>query len=337
MIVKKKKDAAEVTPVTLQATAKAVKTRGARRGAAKAAASNQRAAEVQATKPRIANAGAANPLITVAIPCYNEEAILDTTYKRIKRACEAQGLSYEIIFGNDGSSDRTLKMLKAFASADSHVRVTSHYPNRGAGYTYREMWAAARGDIIIHMDADLAMPAEVALPALLTPLKDSAEVAIGSRYVGVKADYPLKRRIFSKGYIMLGRCLFRLDVNDTQTGFIAFYRNILPALDPRADGFEILVEIIAQAKAAGFRVAEVGLPWFHDTTSGETQVWSESLKILVGTLRVRRRFSRFKFKRRTGGASECHGLNGPGASLSGQDASRVELEASRTLKGKGKR
>jgi len=217
------------------------------------------------------------------------------------------------------------------------VRVTSHYPNRCAGYTYREMWAAARGDIIVHMDADLAMPAEVALPALLAPLKDNAEVAIGSRYVGLKAHYPLKRRIFSKGYIMLGRFLFDLDVNDTQTGFIAFYRNILPALDPRADGFEILVEIIAQAKAAGFRIAEVGLPWFHDTTSGETEVWSESLKILVGTLRVRRRLSRLKLKRRSGGVSEGHGLDGPGAGLSRQDATRVEPGAGRTLKGKGKR
>jgi dolichol-phosphate mannosyltransferase len=247
----------------------------------------------------VAGAGAGkSPVLTVAIPCYNEEAILDASYKSLKETCEAQGVTYEIIFGNDGSSDRTLEMLEGFAAADPLVRVTSHYPNRGAGYTYREMWAAARGEIIIHMDADLAMPAEVAVPTLLGALTDGADVAVGSRYVGIKADYPLKRRIFSRGYTMLTRLLFNLEVVDTQTGFIGFYSRILPELDPQADGFEILVEFIAQANEAGFRVAEVGIPWFHDTTSGETEVWSESVKMLAGTLRVKRRFNQFKRERR---------------------------------------
>ncbi|MDO8736740.1 MAG: glycosyltransferase family 2 protein [Thermoleophilia bacterium] len=231
--------------------------------------------------------------MSVAVPCYNEEAIIEASYRRIKDTCEAQGVTYEIIFGNDGSSDATLGMLEALAASDPAVRITSHSPNRGAGYTYRELYGAARGDIIIQMDCDLAMPVEVSIPTFLEALK-TADVAVGSRYVGIKADYPLKRRIFSRGYTMLTRMLFDLSVVDTQTGFMGFYRKILPALDLNADGFELLVEFIAQANAAGFHVAEVGLPWFHDTTSGETEVWSESMKMLAGTLRVKRRFNRLK-------------------------------------------
>ncbi|MEK6536703.1 MAG: glycosyltransferase family 2 protein, partial [Actinomycetota bacterium] len=179
------------------------------------------------------------PVLTMAIPCYNEENILDANYRRLKETCEAQGMPYEIIFGDDGSEDHTLEMIEGFAAADRQVRVTSHFPNRGAGFTYREMWQAARGEIIIHMDADLAMPAEVALPTLLAALMDGADLAVGSRYVGIKAEYPLKRVIFSRGYTMLTRLLFNLDVVDTQTGFIGFHKRILPALDPRSDGFEI--------------------------------------------------------------------------------------------------
>lgn len=235
----------------------------------------------------------AAPKISICVPCYNEEAIIEASYRRIKDTCEAQVVDYEIIFGNDGSSDSTPAMLEEIAKADSTVRVTSHHPNRGAGYTYREMYEAARGEIVIQMDCDLAMPVEVAVPAFLEELK-SSDLAIGSRYVGIKADYPLKRRIFSRGYTMLTRMLFHMDVVDTQTGFMAFDRKILPSLDLSADGFELLVEFIAQANAAGFMVSEVGLPWFHDTSSGETEVWSESVKMLAGTLRAKRRFNRLK-------------------------------------------
>jgi len=242
----------------------------------------------------------AEPIFSVGIPCYNEEAIIEASYRRVKDTCEAQGVTYEIIFGNDGSTDRTLELLRDIAAADSSVRVTSHDPNRGAGFTYREMYKAARGEIIIQMDADLAMPVEVAIPTFLEALKD-ADMAIGSRYVGIKADYPLKRIIFSRGYTMLTRVLFNLDIVDTQTGFMGFYQKILPALDLQVDGFEMLVEFIAQANYAGFKLVEVGLPWFHDTTSGETEVWSESMKMLAGTLRLKRRLNRRGYGRRRPG------------------------------------
>lgn len=233
----------------------------------------------------------AGPLLSMVIPCYNEEAVVRDTHGRLKAACEALGSAYEIIFGNDGSSDRTLPELEAIAAKDSAVRVVSHFPNRGAGYTYRQMYAAARGGIIVQMDADLAVPPEVALPALMDTLRD-CEVAVGSRYAGITPDYPLKRRIFSRGYILINQLLFNLEVLDTQTGCIGFYRDILPLLDLRADGFEALLEFIVQAQGCGLRVTEVGLPWFHDTTSGETAVLSESVKMLAGTLKLRCRLGR---------------------------------------------
>lgn len=226
--------------------------------------------------------------MTLAIPCYNEEAIIEATYRRLKKTCEAQEIDYEIIFGNDGSSDRTEELLNKIAATDGRVRLTSHYPNRGAGYTYREMYQAAQGDVILQMDADLAMPAEIAVPALLSALEQS-DVAVGSRYVGVKADYPLKRRIFSRGYTMLTHLLFKFEIMDTQTGCLGFYRRLLEDINLESDGFEMLLELLVQTSRKGYQVTEIGLPWFHDTTSGETRVLSESIKMLAGTLRVKKR------------------------------------------------
>ena len=119
---------------------------------------------------------------SVAVPCYNEEPVIAASYRRLKATCQAQGAGYEIIFGNDGSSDGTPGILEEIAAADSCVKVTSHYPNRGAGYTYREMYKKARGEIIIQTDADLAMPPEVSVPALLGAL-EGADVAVGSRFL----------------------------------------------------------------------------------------------------------------------------------------------------------
>lgn len=244
----------------------------------------------------------AGPQLSLVIPCYNEEAVIEASYRRVKAICESLASEYEIILGNDGSSDNTLRLIEEIAADDGHVMVTSHYPNRGAGYTYREMYKAARGEIIIQMDADLAMTPEVAVPALLAAL-EKADVAVGSRYVGVEADYPLKRRLFSHGYILLNRLLFHLDVKDTQTGCLAFYREALASLDLHADGFEMLLEFIAQAEAGGLKVAEVGLPWVHDTASGETNVWKESIRMLAGTMRVRRQLGAAGRHRGDGGPS----------------------------------
>ncbi len=230
--------------------------------------------------------GDPGPAVSVVVPCYNEEAVIGESYRRLEAACAGTLESYEIIFGNDGSDDGTLALLEELAAADPRVRVTSHAVNRGAGFTYREMYAAARGEVIVQMDADMAMPPAEVLGRLL-PALGGAEMAVASRYRGVRPDYPLKRRVFSRGYRWLVHLLFRLDVADTQTGFLAFRRRILDEFTLVSDGFEMLLELIARTQAAGFRIVEVGLPWHHDTRSGETDVWRESLKMLAGTLKVR--------------------------------------------------
>lgn len=237
------------------------------------------------------------PRLSAVVPCYNEEVIIRNTYASLKDVLNSTGESYEIVFGNDGSTDATPAILDEIASADGAVRLTGHYPNRGTGFTYREMYGAARGDIIIQMDADLAMPPATAVPAFLEALA-RADVAVGSRYGAEKTDYPLTRRVFSRGYISLIRVMFRLGISDTQTGFVAFQRRVLDELDLKSDGFEILVEFFAQAQEAGFRIVEVDLPWIHDTRSGETNVWKESVRMLSGTLRVRRELSVYRKGRR---------------------------------------
>lgn len=99
--------------------------------------------------------------ITILIPAYNEEAVIDKMYEKLDSVCG--GLSqytFEFLFVNDGSTDRTLEQIKAFKEKDSRVQYVDLSRNFGketamlAGFDY------ANGDALIIIDADLQQPPE---------------------------------------------------------------------------------------------------------------------------------------------------------------------------------
>src|SRR3989338_5060767 len=110
-------------------------------------------------------------MISILIPCYNEEEMLSNTYKRLKTELVCQDQPYEIIFCNDGSTDNTLKLLTEIERQDEKVKIMSYSPNKGPGYAFRQMYSKARGEILIHMDADLAMDPKETIPFFLEAIK----------------------------------------------------------------------------------------------------------------------------------------------------------------------
>lgn len=224
-------------------------------------------------------------MISLVVPCYNEEPILERTHAKIRDAIEAVTEDYEILFANDGSTDGTLAVLERLAASDPRVKVISYTPNRGAGYAHRQLYAACRGDRVLLLEADLAMDPNEVIPRFLERL-ESYDVVVGSRYLGVQPDYPLYRRIVSNAHRLLVRLLFDLELADTQAGFAGFRKPVLDAVDLRSDRWEILVETYAKAKAQGFRICELPLKFSHSTESGETQVLLEAPRQLLRILRL---------------------------------------------------
>lgn len=99
--------------------------------------------------------------ITVLIPAYNEEAVIDKMYKKLDAVCgELSQYAFEFLFVNDGSKDRTLEQIKIFKQKDSRVQYVDLSRNFGketamlAGFDY------AKGDALIIIDADLQQPPE---------------------------------------------------------------------------------------------------------------------------------------------------------------------------------
>jgi len=129
---------------------------------------------------------------------------------------------------------------------------------RGKGAALRSGFAAARGDIVVMLDADGSMhPGEI--PAFVGALLAGADMAKGSRFLqgGGTADMPALRRAGNWGLLTLVRLLFGSRYSDLCYGYNAFWRRVLPRLELDGDGFEIETMMNIRALRAGLRVVEV--------------------------------------------------------------------------------
>lgn len=123
----------------------------------------------------------ARELLSIVVPCFNEEEVLSETIKQLTVFCNAQtALNTELIFIDDGSRDRTRDMLSDFAAADPRIRVICFARNFGhqiavtAGINY------AAGDAVVLIDSDLQDPPEV-IGEMIAKWREGYDVVYGTR------------------------------------------------------------------------------------------------------------------------------------------------------------
>lgn len=121
-------------------------------------------------------------LISIIIPCFNEEKVLDSTYQRTSTVLgKVQGMDYELLFVDDGSTDSTPAILKNFSEKDRRVTVIRFSRNFGHQPAVSAGMQHCRGDLAVIIDADLQDPPEV-IPDMLQQLKtEKANVVYGVR------------------------------------------------------------------------------------------------------------------------------------------------------------
>lgn len=119
-------------------------------------------------------------MISVVIPAYNEEENIPILYEKLKRVLENLGEDYEIIFVDDGSTDRTYEVLKEIAQRDKKVKVIRFRRNFGQTSALYAGFEHAKGDVIITMDADLQNDPED-IPRLLEKMKEGYDIVSGWR------------------------------------------------------------------------------------------------------------------------------------------------------------
>jgi dolichol-phosphate mannosyltransferase len=183
-------------------------------------------------------------MLSVVVPTYNEAGSVTGLAERLHAALE--GREWELVIVDDGSPDGTADLAASLAPRIP-VKVVRRAGKAGLASAVVAGFAAARGDVIVVMDADLSHPPEN-VPALVNAIEHGADLAVGSRYVtgGGVMDWPLKRRIVSRVACLMGNVL--VPVRDATSGFFALRRSVIDGVTLNPIGFKIGFEVIARGR-----------------------------------------------------------------------------------------
>lgn len=140
---------------------------------------------------------------SVIIPIYNEELNIPNLLTRLRPVVEKTGMSYELLFVNDGSRDRSLQLIKALAQADSHVRYIDFSRNFGHQVAVTAGIDHSKGEIIAIIDADLQDPPEL-IEEMIALIKQGNEVVYAKRR-SRKDKNVLKKAAYKTFYRLLAR------------------------------------------------------------------------------------------------------------------------------------
>jgi dolichol-phosphate mannosyltransferase len=206
--------------------------------------------------------------VSVIVPTLNEVENVDALVKAIL-AQATSNFKLEVLIADGGSIDGTVERVRAWEMT-APVRLIQAGGGRGLAGDVLATAEQATSAIIVVMDADFSH-APASIPKLVAPiLAGTSDMVVGSRYVpgGSTPDWPLRRRILSR---IAGVFAWPLtDIHDPMSGFFAVRRPCLLAVDPRAAGFKIGLEIMAVGGDA-LRVTEVPIT-FPDRVRGKSKI-----------------------------------------------------------------
>lgn len=205
-----------------------------------------------ATVPRLVADIEPQPVrsLTVLVPVMNEEGNLHDLYDALTPELENTGLQYEVLFVDDGSTDRTWDIIEELNARDHRVIGLRHRRNFGKAQGLSHGFAAARGDVIITMDGDLQDdPKEII--RFLDLLEDGNDLVSGWKQ---RRQDPLGKTFPSKIFNWTVRSTTGVQLHDFNCGFKAYRREVTQSI--RLYG-ELHRFTPVLANAEGFRVAEL--------------------------------------------------------------------------------
>ncbi|MEO8601447.1 MAG: glycosyltransferase family 2 protein [bacterium] len=225
-------------------------------------------------------------VLSIVIPLFNERRSLAPLAAQLGLALDGLGGESEILFVDDGSSDGSLEALRALADVDARVRVLRLRTHNGKAAALAAGFAAARGDVVVTMDADLQDdPAE--LPRFVAAIDAGFDLVSGRKRL--RRDRRGKV-VASRLFNAVVRRVFGVPLHDVNCGYKAYRRELIEQLHPYGE-LHRFIPVFAQG--LGARIGEIDVrhsPRRHGASKyGGTRLPKALLDLLTVLLLTRYR------------------------------------------------
>ena len=210
--------------------------------------------------------------LSIVIPAYNEEKRITDTLVSYSNYLQEKEYHYELLVVDDGSTDKTVRVVRALQLTVPHIRVISLPKNQGKGAAVRKGMLEATGSIRLFCDADGATPINE-LEKVIGPIQlKQAAISIGSRYLtdsDVQKKQPRYRVIWSRLVNKLVQRFLLPGIADPHCGFKAFSAASAEILFQQStiNEWSFDLEILGMARKMNFKIVEIPVKWIHDERS----------------------------------------------------------------------
>ena len=221
------------------------------------------------------------PKYSIVVPFHNEEDSVTALYDQLKAVMEGIGDSFELVFVDDGSRDRTFRLLSEIAAVDSRVLVIKLRRNFGQTSALAAGFDHASGDYILAMDGDLQHdPGEI--PNFVAKLDEGYDVVSGWR--AQRGDNMLVRRLPSRIANWLMARLSGVDIHDFGTTFKAYRREVIQAIPLYGEMHRF---IPALASWYGATICEIPIKNIHRPAGKSHYGISRTFRVFFDLLTIR--------------------------------------------------
>jgi glycosyltransferase involved in cell wall biosynthesis len=215
--------------------------------------------------------------VIIGIPAFNEEKNIGSIITNLKKKYD------NVLVCDDGSSDST-----AIVASDMGANVVKHSKNLGYGSAIKTIFNEAKKtdcDILVTFDADGQHQISEIDDILQPIIQNTADIVIGSRFLGKTKNLPKYRKFGIKTITGLTNIMTGSSISDSQSGFRSYSQKVLQGISPIESGMGISTEILIKATKKKLRITEIPITISYENNTHSKEPISHGTSVVISTVK----------------------------------------------------